>query len=71
LLYAACQTTEQQGHTRDEVMGMEEGAGKSQSAGGGLPDASPGGVSPSPAGSQAAVTVMHWSVVDICARSWG
>nr|NP_001368986.1 uncharacterized protein Dmel_CG46464 [Drosophila melanogaster]QJC18373.1 uncharacterized protein Dmel_CG12994 [Drosophila melanogaster] len=51
-------------------MGMEEGAGKSQSAVG-VPEASPGGVSPSPAGSQAAVTVMHWSVVDICARSWG
>ncbi|XP_039152347.1 uncharacterized protein LOC120285236 [Drosophila simulans] len=51
-------------------MGMEEGAGKSQSDGGSLV-ASPGGEPPSPAGSQAAVTVMHWSVVDICARSWG
>ncbi|XP_039499072.1 uncharacterized protein LOC120456352 [Drosophila santomea] len=51
-------------------MAMEQGAGHAESGGEANPEADP----PPPAGAQAtaaSVTVMHWSAVDICARSWG
>jgi len=75
-LYAACQTTEEQeeqqeqGTPPDQVIAMEEGAGKSGGEGGPVPPR--GNPAGAPSGSRGDVTVMHWTVVDICgARSWG